>query len=503
MLPHVTKDGVSVAQEFALKDPLENMGSHMIQEAAKKSAYFAGDGTTTATALAYAIVRNVFKNIRDKKFLAITIYSNKKDVNLVEVKKGIDRATEDVVALLKQLSTQATPDMVRHVATISANGDKVIGQVVGDAVNKVGVKGAITIEESKDNITRVKFSEGYQLDSGWFDVVFVNRPDHMACELQDARVLIVDETLSRLKDIEPFLNKYGKTPGALIIVANGFQGEVLASMIESRKQLQSPLCLIKAPSMGTYRQDFLKDLALFTGAKVFGDEHTYRIKSFQMEHLGTCSQVIINQNKSTFIGGAGDQDRIEDEIKKIQSLMTEATESNGKHLDNRFAALQSLVANIEVASNSNIELREIMDRLDDSIKAAKAALDEGVIIGGGSALIKAQGELHEQRNTYSFKLGYNALADALSEPLTQICENGGMSRIEIDRVIDWIMNSANNQGYDAVNELITDMFQAGIVDPLKVARIALESAASVAGAIVTTECVLAFEGTPDPSNEPR
>lgn len=477
--PAITKDGVTVAKEIDLKDPLENMGAQMVKEVASKTADIAGDGTTTATVLAQAIVTAGVKNVAA-------------GANPMDLKRGIDKAVTAVVANLKEQSQTVGEDnnKIKQVASISANNDEVIGSLIAEAMAKVGKDGVITVEEAKGTETEVKTVEGMQFDRGYLSPYFVTNSDKMEVELENPYILIYDKKISSMKELLPVLEKQVQTGKPLLIIAEDLDGEALATLVVNKIRGSLKVAAVKAPGFGDRRKAMLEDIAILTGGTVISEERGYKLENADLSYLGQAEKVVIDKDNTTVINGAGSSDDIKGRVAQIKSQI-EATTSDydREKLQERLAKLAGGVAVLYVGAATEVEMKEKKDRVDDALHATRAAVEEGIVAGGGVAFIRAVAALadlkgsNEDENT-----GIQIIRRAIEEPLRQICENAG---IEGSIVVQKVKEGTADFGYNARTDVYENLIGAGVIDPTKVGRVALENAASIAAMLLTTEVVLA------------
>jgi len=479
--PSITKDGVSVAKEIELKEPLENMGAQMVKEVASKTADQAGDGTTTATVLAQAIITAGVKNVAA-------------GANPMDLKRGIDKA---VVAVVKNLQTQSQTvgednNKIKQVASISANNDEIIGSLIADAMAKVGKDGVITVEEAKGTETEVKTVEGMQFDRGYLSAYFVTNADKMEAELDNPYVLIYDKKISSMKELLPILEKQVQTGKPLLIIAEDLDGEALSTLVVNKLRGSLKVAAVKAPGFGDRRKAMLEDIAVLTGGTVISEERGYKLENADLSYLGTAEKIVIDKDNTTVINGAGDAEGIKARVNQIKSqIETTTSDYDREKLQERLAKLSGGVAVLYVGAATEVEMKEKKDRVDDALHATRAAVEEGIVAGGGVAFIRAVESLkdlkgdNEDENT-----GIQIIRRAIEEPLRQICENAG---IEGSIVVQKVKEGTADFGYNARTDKYENLIAAGVIDPTKVSRVALENAASIASMLLTTECVLADE----------
>lgn len=476
--PTITKDGVSVAKEIELKDPYENMGAQLVKEVASKTNDVAGDGTTTATVLAYAIVREGLKAVSA-------------GMTPIEIKRGIDKATAQAVAEIKKNSRKVNGnDDIKHVATISANNDPEIGSILADAIEKVGKDGVITVEESKNMETSVKTVEGMQFDRGFINSYFVTDRERMECNYSDAYVLIYDKKISTMKDILPLLEKVAQTGKPLVIICEDMDGEALATLVVNSIRGTLKCCAVKAPGFGDRRKEMLQDIAILTGGKVITEDLGLKLESTELADLGCAKSVKIDKDNTTIVDGAGDKKAIADRVAEIKNQIAKSTSDYDKEkLQERLAKLSGGVAVINVGAITETEMKEKKFRVEDTLAATRAALEEGIVSGGGIALIEASKVLDENQAglTGDEKVGFKIVKRALEEPIRQISDNAGLDGSVI---ADKAKAEKAGIGFNAAKGEWVNMMDAGIIDPAKVTRCALQNAASVAGMLLTTECAI-------------
>jgi chaperonin GroEL len=483
--PHITKDGVSVAKEIELEDVFENMGAQLVKEVSSKTADLAGDGTTTATVLAQSIATEGFKYVGD-------------GTNPMDLKKGIDRAVKAVVSELgKQAVTIGSDkEKIKQVASISANNDYGIGELIADAFDKVGIDGVITVEESKGIETSMELVEGMQFDKGYLSAHFVTNTEKMVASLEDPYILLYDGRLSNTKDILPILEGVSQQNKPLVIIADDVEGELLGTLVVNKLRGILNVVAVKAPAFGDRKKEMMNDIAILTNATFITAETGLKIEEATIEMLGTAEKVTIGKDSTTIVNGGGSIDNIKDRIAVIKTQIENvSSDYDREKLQERLAKLSGGVAVLYIGAGSEIELKEKKDRVDDALHATRAAIEEGIVAGGGIALLKCLkvvDALHDTTENIDEKDGIDVIAKALKSPITQILTNAGLDSTEIIEVLQghWDVDGGENLGYDAKNEEVVDMFQSGIIDPKKVTRIAIENAASVASMILTTECIV-------------
>ena len=476
--PSVTKDGVSVAKEIDLEDPIENIGAQMVKEVASKTADQAGDGTTTATVLAQAIVGEGLRNVTA-------------GANPMDLKRGIDKAVEKVVASLKAQSQTVGNDTkkIEQVASISANNDNEIGKLIATAMAKVGKEGVITVEEAKGTDTTVDVVEGMQFDRGYVSPYFVTNSEKMEAEMQNPYILIYDKKISAMKDILHILEKVAQTSRPLVIIAEDLEGEAMATLVVNKLRGALKIAAVKAPGFGDRRKAMLEDIAILTGGTVISEERGYTLENTTIDMLGTAKRVNIDKDNTTIVSGAGDADTIKNRVNQIKGQMETTTSDYDKEkLQERLAKLAGGVAVLYVGAASEVEMKEKKDRVDDALHATRAAVEEGIVAGGGVALLRAKAVLSKiKADNADEATGIQIVSRAVEAPLRTIVENAGL---EGSVVVAKVAEGKGDFGYNAKTDEYVDMLKAGIIDPKKVTRVALENAASVAGMILTTECAL-------------
>ena len=469
----ITKDGVTVAKEIELKDPLENMGAQMVKEVASKTSDVAGDGTTTATVLAQSIYREGLKMVAA-------------GANPTLIKKGIDEGVNQVVMDLKEISRQVTGKMIAQVGAISANNDLSIGEIIAEAMEKVGKDGVITVEEGKSLETVMEVVEGMQFDRGFLSPYFVTDADRMVAELEDTYVLLYDKKLSNLREMLPLLEQVAKSGRPMLIVAEDIEGEALATLVFNKIRGILNIVAVKAPGFGDRRKAMLEDIGILTGGQVVSEELGMKLESVTIEHLGMAKKIVVDKENTTIVEGAGTEDDIKARINQIKKQVEDTTSDYDKEkLQERLAKLSGGVAVIRVGAATETELKERKARVEDAMHATKAAVEEGIVPGGGIALLKSIGTLKKMKLEGDMQYGLNILIKAMESPLRQIALNAGH---EGAIIIEKVKHAKNKDyGFDALTEKYTDMIAEGIIDPTKVVRIALQNAASVAGLLLTTE----------------
>ena len=477
--PTITKDGVTVAKEIELEDSIENMGAQMVKEVASKTADIAGDGTTTATVLAQEIVSTGLKNVAA-------------GANPMDLKRGIDKAVKVVVSALKKQSIEVGDnlDKIKQVASISANNDNAIGTLIAEAMAKVKKEGVITVEEAKGTDTTVEIVEGMQFDRGYLSPYFVTNSDKMQVELDNPYILIYDKKISSMKDILPILENTSQSGRPVLIIAEDVDGEALATLVVNKIRGSLKIAAVKAPGFGDRRKAMLEDIAILTGGTVVSEERGYKLENTSLEMLGQTDKVVIDKDNTTIVNGKGDKKAIDLRVNQIKSQMeTTTSDYDNEKLQERLAKLAGGVAVLYVGAPTEVEMKEKKDRVDDALHATRAAVEEGIVPGGGVALVRAGQELEliEFENEDE-KTGIQIIIKAIEAPIRQIVANAGGEGAVI---VSKIQEGEADFGYNAKTDTFEPMLKAGIIDPTKVTRVALENAASVAGMLLTTECVLA------------
>ena len=476
--PQVTKDGVSVAKEIELEDALEDMGAQMVKEVASKTNDQAGDGTTTATVLAQAIVKEGLKNVAA-------------GANPMDLKRGIDKAVEALVGDLEKQAKKvgSDSDKIKQVASISSNNDETIGDLIATAFDKVGKEGVITVEEAKGTDTYVDVVEGMQFDRGYLSPYFVTDTDKMIADLENPYILLFDKKISNLQEILPILEPVAQSGRPLLIIAEDVEGQALATLVVNKLRGGLKIAAVKAPGFGDRRKAMLEDIAILTGGTVISEERGFSLENASLDMLGTAETVTIDKDNTTIVNGSGKASDIKGRVSQIKSQIETTTSDYDKEkLQERLAKLAGGVAVLYVGAASEVEMKEKKDRVDDALHATRAAVEEGIVAGGGVALVRAKKVLEKlETESLDETTGVQIVAKAIEAPLRTIVENaGGEGSVVISKVLE----GKKDFGYDAKADKYVDMLQAGIIDPKKVTRIALENAASVAGMILTTECAL-------------
>ena len=473
--PTVTNDGVTIAKEIDLDDPFENLGAQMVKEVATKTQDVAGDGTTTATILAQAIIREGIKNVTA-------------GANPMYIKKGIQKAVDAVVEELKRKSKKVKDEEIGNVATISANNDPEIGSKIAEAYAKVGKDGVITVEEARGMETTLDVVEGMQFDRGYLSPYFVTNAERMEVELADAVILIHDKKIASMKDMLPILEKVAQLGRPMLIIAEDIEGEALATLVVNKLRGTLQVCAVKAPGFGDRRKSMLEDVAILTGGRVIAEEAGFKLENATIADLGKAKRITIDKDNTTIVEGAGKPADIKDRVKQIRRQIDETTSEYDKEkLQERLAKLAGGVAVINVGAATEVEMKEKKARVEDAREATRAALEEGIVQGGGIALLRAAKALDKVKETGDAAIGVEIIRRALESPLRQIATNAGA---EGSLIVEHVLKQPENIGYNAATGEYVDMFIAGIVDPTKVTRTALQNAASVAGMLLTTECVV-------------
>ncbi len=476
--PHVTKDGVSVAKEIELEDRVENMGAQMVKEVASRTNDIAGDGTTTATVLAQAIVREGLKNVAA-------------GANPMDLKRGIDKA---VLAVVENLESQSqavgdSSEKIKQVASISANNDDTIGALIAEAFGKVGKEGVITVEEAKGTDTTVDVVEGMQFDRGYQSPYFVTNPEKMISELENPYILLVEKKISSMKELLPVLEPVAQAGKSLLIISEEVEGEALATLVVNKLRGSLKIAAVKAPGFGDRRKAMLEDIAILTGGQVISEERGFTMENATLDMLGTAEKIVIDKDNTTIVNGAGDEAQIKGRVSQIKAQMESTTSDYDKEkLQERLAKLAGGVAVLYVGAASEVEMKEKKDRVDDALHATRAAVEEGIVPGGGVALVRSIAALKDLKGgNQDEETGIKIVRRAIEEPLRQIVANaGGEGSVIVAKVAE----GSGDFGFNAKNDEFVNMYEAGIIDPKKVVRVALENAASVSGMLLTTECVI-------------
>jgi chaperonin GroEL len=481
--PTITKDGVTVAKEIDLEDKFENMGAQMVKEVASKTSDVAGDGTTTATILAEAIYREGLKTVTA-------------GANAMEVKKGIDKAVDTVVESLKKISTpiKGSTD-IAQVAAISANNDEAIGKLIADAMDKVGKDGVITVEEAKGMETTLDVVEGMQFDRGYLSPYFITNPDRMECVLEDVFILLYEKKISAMKDLLPILEKIAQKGRPMLIISEDVEGEALATLVVNKIRGTLSVAAVKAPGYGDRRRAMLEDIAVLTGGKLISEDIGLKLENVQVSDLGQTKRITIDKENTTIVEGAGKKADIQARIQQIRNEMEQTTSDYDKEkLQERLAKLAGGVAVLNVGAATEVEMKEKKARVEDALHATRAAVEEGIVPGGGVALIRAMPELDKMKLVGDQQIGVNIVKRALEEPTRQLAANAGK---EGSVIVEDVKKAQLKQGYNVMSEKIEDMAAAGIIDPTKVTRTALQNASSIASLLVTTEAVVVEKAEED------
>jgi len=479
--PQITKDGVTVAKDIELSDPFLNMGAQMVKEVASKTGDIAGDGTTTATVLAQSIINVGLKNITA-------------GANPMDVKRGIDKAVEKVIKHLKSQAQVVGNDLdkIEQVARISANDDEEIGKLIAEAMNKVHKEGVITVEESKGTTTSVEVVEGMQFDRGYISAYFVTNAEKMEAELENPYILIYDKKVSSMKDMLPVLEATAQTSRPLLIISEDVEGEALATLVVNRLRGSLRVCAVKAPGFGDRRKEMLEDIAILTGGTVISEEKGLKLEHTTLDMLGTSEKVTVNKENTTIVNGFGDKDLIKARVAQIKQQMTTTTSDYDKEkLQERLAKLSGGVAVLYIGAASEVEMKNKKDRVDDSLHATRAAIEEGIVPGGGVAYIRAIASLEKLKGDNEDQTtGIEIIKRAIEEPLRQIAVNAGREGAVVAQAVK---AGKGDYGYNAQTDKFEKLYDSGVIDPVKVVRVALENAASVAGMFLTTEAVIVDE----------
>ncbi|MCD9853407.1 chaperonin GroEL [Epilithonimonas sp. JDS] len=484
--PHVTKDGVTVAKEIELEDRVENMGAQMVKEVASKTNDIAGDGTTTATVLAQAIVREGLKNVAA-------------GANPMDLKRGIDKAVLAVVENLKSQSQEVgnNSEKIKQVASISANNDDTIGSLIAEAFGKVGKEGVITVEEAKGTDTTVDVVEGMQFDRGFQSPYFVTNPEKMVVELENPYILLVEKKISSMKELLPVLEPVAQGGKSLLIISEEVEGEALATLVVNKLRGSLKIAAVKAPGFGDRRKAMLEDIAILTGGQVISEERGFTMENITLDMLGTAEKVVIDKDNTTLVNGGGEEAQIKGRVSQIKAQMeTTTSDYDREKLQERLAKLAGGVAVLYVGAASEVEMKEKKDRVDDALHATRAAVEEGIVAGGGVALVRAVAALNFEGSNADETTGIKIIKRAIEEPLRQIVTNaGGEGSVIVAKVAE----GTGDFGYNAKTDEYVNMLEAGIIDPTKVTRVALENAASVSGMLLTTECVITEVKSAEPA----
>ncbi len=488
--PNITKDGVTVAKDIELSDPYKNMGAQMVKEVASKTGDDAGDGTTTATVLAQAIINVGLKNVTA-------------GANPMDIKRGIDKAVVKVVESLKNQAQVVGDDLnkIEQVARISANNDEEIGKLIATAMEKVKKEGVITVEEAKGTETTVEVVEGMQFDRGYISAYFVTNPDKMEAELESPYILIYDKKISTMKDILPILEESARSGRPLMIIAEDIEGEALATLVVNRLRGALKVCAVKAPGFGDRRKEMLEDIAILTGGTVISEERGMKLENATINDLGRAEKITVNKENTTIVNGSGEHDMIQARISQIkQQISTTTSDYDKEKLQERLAKLAGGVAVLYIGAASEVEMKEKKDRVDDALHATRAAIEEGIVPGGGVAYIRAISNIEDMKGDNDDQTtGIEIIKRAIEEPLRQIVYNAGKEGAVI---VQKVREGKDDFGYNAQTDKYEHLYKAGVIDPAKVSRIALENAASIAGMFLTTEAVVVEEKEENPAPMP-
>jgi chaperonin GroEL len=482
--PHITKDGVTVAKEVVLRDPIENMGAQMVKEVASKTADVAGDGTTTATVLAQAMVTAGLKNVAS-------------GANPMDLKRGMDKAVKAVVEHLKNISQSCTEnDQIKQVASISANNDEAIGTLIAKAMEVVGNDGVITVEEAKGTETEVKTVEGMQFDRGYLSPYFVTNTEKMICEMENPYILITDKKISNMRELLPLLEPAVQSGRPMLIIAEDVESEALATLVVNRLRASLKIAAVKAPGFGDRRKAMLEDIAVLTGGQVISEEKGFKLENATLDLLGTCEKIEIDKDNTTIVNGAGNKADIESRVNQIRAQIESTTSDYDREkLQERLAKLAGGVAVLYIGAATEVEMKEKKDRVDDALAATRAAVEEGIVPGGGVALVRAIDVLENMKGANDDETtGIAIVKRAIEEPLRTIVANAGLEGAVITQKV---REGKDDFGYNARTNQFENLFATGVIDPTKVTRIAIENASSIAGMMLTTECVIADEPEPE------
>ena len=476
--PSITKDGVTVAKEIELEDPIENMGAQMVKEVASKTNDLAGDGTTSATVLAQAIITNGLKNVAA-------------GANPMDLKRGIDKAVAEIIKDVNKQAQQVgdSYEKIKQVASISANNDNVIGSLIAEAMKKVKTEGVITVEEAKGTETTVEVVEGMQFDRGYLSPYFITDADKMEVELENPYILIFDQKISAMKDLLPILEQTAKSGKPLMIIAEDVDGEALSTLVVNKIRGALKVAAVKAPGFGDRRKAMLEDIAILTNGTVVSEERGFKLESTTLEMLGTTEKIVIDKDNTTIVNGAGTKKSINARVNQIKTqIETTTSDYDREKLQERLAKLAGGVAVLYVGAATEVEMKEKKDRVDDALAATKAAVEEGIVPGGGVSIVRATHTLAKiQTENEDEQTGINIIMRAVEEPLRQIVENAGL---EGSVIVAKVKEGKGDFGFNAKTETYESLYKAGVIDPAKVVRVALENASSVAGMLLTTECVI-------------
>ncbi len=483
--PTITKDGVSVAKEVELEDPYENMGAQLIREVSSKTSDIAGDGTTTATVLAEAVYKEGLRNVTA-------------GANPISLQRGILKATEAIVSQLREISkTVSDAKEIAQVATISANSDSEIGNIIAEAMDKVGKDGTITVEEAKGIETTLDVVEGMQFDKGYLSPYFTTNPDTMECNLDDAYILIHEKKISSLKDMLPLLEKVAKTNRPLLVIAEDVEGEALATLVVNKLRGTLNIAAVKAPGFGDRRKAMLEDIAVLTGGRVITEDLGIKLESVELSDLGEAKRIVISKEETIIVEGGGSSDAITGRVNLIRKQIEDTTSDYDREkLQERLAKLAGGVAVINVGAATETEMKEKKARVEDALHATRAAVEEGIVPGGGTALIRAHGAIGDLKLSGDEATGAEIVARAIEAPLRQLISNAGR---EAALIVEKVKNGKGNEGYNVATDKFEDLIKSGVVDPTKVTRSALQNAASISGLLLTTECLITDIPEPEPA----
>ena len=476
--PSITKDGVTVAKEIELEDAIENMGAQMVKEVASNTNDLAGDGTTTATVLAQAIITTGLKNVAA-------------GANPMDLKRGIDKAVKVVIADIQKQSKEVgnSYEKIEQAATISANNDNIIGSLIAEAMKKVKTEGVITVEEAKGTETHVEVVEGMQFDRGYLSPYFITDADKMEANLENPYILIYDKKISAMKDLLPILEQTAKEGRPLIIIAEDVDGEALSTLVVNKMRGALKVCAVKAPGFGDRRKEMLEDIAILSGGTVISEERGFKLETATLDMLGGTEKIVVDKDNTTLVNGGGDKNSIKARVNQIKAQIESTTSDYDREkLQERLAKLAGGVAVLYVGAPTEVEMKEKKDRVDDALSATRAAIEEGIVPGGGVAIVRAAEKLNKLKGENDDEqTGINIITRAVQEPLRQIVENAGM---EGSVIVAKILDGKADFGFNAKTDKFEGLYKAGVIDPAKVVRVALENAASVAGMLLTTECVI-------------
>ena len=485
--PHITKDGVSVAREVELEDPFQNMGAQLVKEVASKTGDDAGDGTTTATVLAQSIINVGLKNVAA-------------GANPMDIKRGIDKAVSAVVAEIRNMAQEVGDDFkkIEDVARVSANNDEAIGRLIAEAMKKVKKEGVITVDEAKGTETTVDIVEGMQFDRGYISPYFVTNPEKMECEMDSPYILIFDKKISNLKDMLPILEATAQSGRPLLVIAEDVDQEALATLVVNRLRGSLKICAVKAPGFGDRRKEMLEDIAVLTGGVVISEEKGMKLESATLDYLGRAEKITVNKENTTIVNGAGNKESIAARVAQIKTQIEQTTSDYDREkLQERLAKLAGGVAVLHIGAPSEVEMKEKKDRVDDALSATRAAIAEGIVPGGGVAYIRCVQKLEGLKGDNDDETtGILIVKRAIEEPLRQIVANAG---VEGAVVVQKVKEGKGDFGYNARTDTYENLLAAGVIDPAKVTRVALENAASIAGMFLTTECVIAEKKEENPA----